>query len=73
MNIILVTFISGLLAVLFDLIIRQIIIHSLIEKDKLPDDCKKYKGTLPHLLSTFFVGSLLFLIFRYTKLNKLTS
>jgi hypothetical protein len=71
-HIIIVTVISGLLAVLFDLIIRQIFIGITIEKNNLPKECKKYKGTMTHLISTFIVGSVLFLIFRFSNLNKLT-
>ena len=71
-HIIIVTVIYGLLAVLFDLIIRQIFISKVIEKNNIPKECKKYKGTMSHILSTFTVGCLLFLIFRYSNLNKLT-
>ena len=72
LHILFITVISGLIAVLFDLIIRQIVLSPLIEKNIIPNECKKFRGTKEHIITTFLLGCFLFLIIRYTYLKNIT-
>jgi hypothetical protein len=69
-NILFYGIISGIIAVIVDIIIRQIFIQNIIEKDYLPKECVKYRKTKIHFISIFLVGFIMYFIFSLFHLNK---
>jgi len=55
---------SGLLAILFDILIRQSIVAPIIENKHLSEECKLYRKTREHMLAVFLVGFFIFLIIK---------
>ena len=58
--IILSAFISGLIAVFIDQIVRQTVIENTLEANIIPEHCIHYRRTHTHLLSLFIVGVVIF-------------
>ncbi len=67
---ILITIISGIIALLADILVKKTFIYHTIEKPHIPDECVKYRDTRPHYLSVFLLGCIVFVVLYITKLNK---
>lgn len=53
---------SGLLAILYDKILRQTIFEHVIEKGYISEECKQYRRTLHHYTSIFFMGCSIYIL-----------
>ncbi len=61
---------SGLIAVIIDIIIRQLIMQNTIEKKHLPKECIEYRRTNHHFFSIFLVAVIVYLLFTLFHWNK---
>ncbi len=61
---------SGIIAIIIDIIIRQLFIQNIIEKEHLPKECIKYRRTKIHFISIFLVGFIMYFLFSIFHLNK---
>ena len=59
---ILAAFFAGFIAVIGDVLIRQHILEKILERDRLPDDCKQYRRSVVHIISLFIVGISIFVL-----------
>jgi hypothetical protein len=53
---------SGIIAILYDKILRQIIFEQTIEKGYISEECKQYRRTFPHYITIFFMGVTIYVI-----------
>jgi len=63
LNIFIHSIYSGLVAIIIDVIIRQLIIQNMVEKEHIPKECIKYRRTSMHFFSIFLVGFIMYFIF----------
>ncbi len=61
---------SGIVTVLLDILIKQTMVEYIVEKDKLSEDCKKYRRTHTHMLAVFLLGFIVFYLVKYTYLQR---
>jgi len=66
-----IAIVSGLIALLADIFIKQTVIFHTIEKPHIPQECIKYRTTHHHYLSVFLLGCILFIVLHITGLNTL--
>ncbi len=68
-------FLSGLLTVFVDQIIRQQLLEKTYEYNKIPPECIAYRRSHTHLLSLFILGVLIFPLayWLHNYINKLPS
>ena len=69
-NILFYSIISGIIAIIVDIIIRQLFIQNILEKDHLPKDCIKYRRTKTHFVCIFLVAFIINFLFSLFRLNK---
>ena len=69
-NILFYSITSGIIAVIVDIIIRQLFIQNILEKDHLPKECIKYRRTKIHFVCIFLVGFIMYFLFSLFQLNK---
>lgn len=51
---------SAIVSLLGDYLIRQSIIQPLYEAERMPNECIKYRQTLPHMISVAVLGMTVF-------------